>query len=182
MAAVLAIGGTSKSGSPIDRLIGSFIFAARSKTLRMPEASTANARREMYSQASGIARPRARSCDIISFWRRERRRRPAPRLWRRGPRPWPPRAAPSSAAGSSRPAAGAARRQRRLRPSLPSPALANSCLRWATFGRPNTLLESFQLLFVSQLYQPLGPRQNVSMTNQGICTFQTAIQATSFTS
>src|SRR6185437_1197518 len=50
MAAVLAISGTSKSGSPIDRLIGSFIFAARSKTLRMPEASTPSARRETYSE------------------------------------------------------------------------------------------------------------------------------------
>ena len=41
------ISGTSKSGRPIERLIGSFIFAARSKTLRMPEASTPWARREM---------------------------------------------------------------------------------------------------------------------------------------
>ena len=47
MAASFAGSGTSKSGSPIDRLIGSFIFAARSKTLRMPEASTPWARREM---------------------------------------------------------------------------------------------------------------------------------------
>src|SRR5579884_177429 len=51
MAASLATSGTSKSGSPIDRLIGSFIFAARSKTLRMPEASTPSARCEMYSEA-----------------------------------------------------------------------------------------------------------------------------------
>ena len=47
IAADLTISGTSKSGSPIERLIGSFIFAARSNTLRMPEASTAWARREM---------------------------------------------------------------------------------------------------------------------------------------
>ena len=31
--------GTAKSGWPIDRLIGFFILAARSKTLRMPELS-----------------------------------------------------------------------------------------------------------------------------------------------
>src|SRR5258708_6579990 len=49
MAAFLAISGTSKSGRPIERLIGSFIFAARSKTLRMPDASTAKARSETKS-------------------------------------------------------------------------------------------------------------------------------------
>src|SRR5581483_11181884 len=47
IAASLMGSGTSKSGRPIDRLIGSFIFAARSKTLRMPDASTACARREI---------------------------------------------------------------------------------------------------------------------------------------
>src|ERR1019366_3141123 len=47
IAAVFTTSGTSKSGSPIDRLIGSFILAARSKTLRIPEASTAKARFEM---------------------------------------------------------------------------------------------------------------------------------------
>src|SRR3954468_3149441 len=46
IAACLATSGTSKSGRPIERLIGSFIFAARSKTLRMPEASTPSARLE----------------------------------------------------------------------------------------------------------------------------------------
>src|SRR3954469_14336355 len=53
MAASLAASGTSKSGSPIERLIGSFIFAARSKTLRMPEASTARARDETESAGGG---------------------------------------------------------------------------------------------------------------------------------
>src|SRR5688500_15827500 len=41
--------GTSKSGRPIEKLIGSFIFAARSKTLRMPEASTPLERAERKS-------------------------------------------------------------------------------------------------------------------------------------
>src|SRR5580765_1486064 len=50
MAASLAISGTSKSGRPIEKLIGSFILAARSKTLRMPEASTAWARWEVKSR------------------------------------------------------------------------------------------------------------------------------------
>src|SRR5207237_2962103 len=36
--------GTSKSGWPIEKLIGSFIFAARSKTLRMPLESKARVR------------------------------------------------------------------------------------------------------------------------------------------
>ena len=39
MAAALTGSGTSKSGCPIERLIGSFIALARSNTLRMPEAS-----------------------------------------------------------------------------------------------------------------------------------------------
>src|SRR5258708_6035718 len=52
IAASLMASGTSKSGRPIDRLIGSFIFAARSKTLRMPEASTPIARWEMYFERS----------------------------------------------------------------------------------------------------------------------------------
>ncbi len=39
MAAALAGSGTSKSGRPIDRLIGSFIDLAMSNALRMPEAS-----------------------------------------------------------------------------------------------------------------------------------------------
>src|SRR5436190_24349133 len=52
MAAFFASSGTSKSGSPIERLIGSFIEAARSKTLRMPEASTALARRETKEERS----------------------------------------------------------------------------------------------------------------------------------
>src|SRR6476619_6578211 len=54
IAASLATSGTSKSGSPIDRLIGSFIFAARSKSLRIPEASTPCARRELKSEGERI--------------------------------------------------------------------------------------------------------------------------------
>src|SRR5436190_15565357 len=49
IAARLARSGTSKSGRPIEKLIGSFILAARSKTLRMPEASTPRARAETKS-------------------------------------------------------------------------------------------------------------------------------------
>src|SRR3954469_14693863 len=41
MQASLIESGTSKSGWPIEKLIGSFIFAARSKTLRMPLESKA---------------------------------------------------------------------------------------------------------------------------------------------
>src|SRR5215471_15184307 len=41
MQASLIVSGTSKSGCPIEKLIGSFIFAARSKTLRMPLESKA---------------------------------------------------------------------------------------------------------------------------------------------
>src|SRR5665213_1618966 len=54
IAASLAASGTSKSGRPIEKLIGSFILAARSKTLRMPEASTPKARREMYDSSERI--------------------------------------------------------------------------------------------------------------------------------
>src|SRR5688500_4973283 len=39
MQASFTLCGTSKSGWPIERLIGSFIFAARSNTLRMPLVS-----------------------------------------------------------------------------------------------------------------------------------------------
>src|SRR5688572_12459147 len=49
MAAALTGSGTSKSGRPIERLIGSLSLAARSKTFRMPEASTPSARFEMKS-------------------------------------------------------------------------------------------------------------------------------------
>jgi len=47
--------GTSKSGWPIEKLIGSFILAARSKTLRMPLESKArvrSARTDMIVQSS----------------------------------------------------------------------------------------------------------------------------------
>src|ERR1043165_9692461 len=53
MQASLIWSGTSKSGWPIEKLIGSFIFAARSKTLRMPLESKArvrSARRAMWEQ------------------------------------------------------------------------------------------------------------------------------------
>src|SRR6478672_2144256 len=53
IAASLATSGTSKSGWPIEKLIGSFIFAARSKTLRMPLESKArvrSARRDMGTE------------------------------------------------------------------------------------------------------------------------------------
>src|SRR5262245_35411116 len=49
--------GTSKSGCPIEKLIGSFILAARSKTLRMPLESKAlvrSARRDMGARGSGL--------------------------------------------------------------------------------------------------------------------------------
>src|SRR2546421_1787264 len=167
MAACLACWGTSKSGRPIDRLIGSFIFAARSKTLRIPEASTPWARAEMYSSgrridAVGQAPPyKCRdSFDEASYFffaagaaalpaagalpAAAGAAAPLPAT-AAAPLAGAP-AAPLAGAAAAAPAAGAA-----TSPGVPAAggfgasslaALATVALRWATLGRPKTLLAS----------------------------------------
>ena len=58
MAAAFTEPATSKSGRPIDRLIGSFIARAISKALRMPEASMCCIRSAI--QASFMSHPLSR--------------------------------------------------------------------------------------------------------------------------
>src|SRR5205823_8932834 len=166
IAADLAISGTSKSGRPIDRLIGSFILAARSKTLRMPEASTPWARAEIYSSGWRIdpmGRAPPHKCHHwfeeanYFFFAAGAAALPAGALPAAAgaAAPFPAGAAaplagapaaPLAGAAAAAPAAGAA-----TAPGVPAAAasaasslaaLATVALRWATLGRPKTLLAS----------------------------------------